>query len=686
PHRECLIMRATRVLSIALFVAVTALRASGTEWRTVTRATIGTDDLAIRVPVHLGVRVDGLRTVDRHRAGGLIDTRVIGATAARVEAWARLGRSASEGRPEALEDSPLLSGAIEQRFEGHFASLGTMDVEAARGSAEERYRIESDGTVRHVAVVRGTIGASHFPPADEVELVIDLDDWEVVETRSILRHADAAGYFHGRVPVEGLPYSATVAFENLPLVGLEVYSPTLGATLTDADGYFSFEVPTGGSTFVTAELDGPLITVFDQSGPGASYLGLIGSTPPLPVIVFNGSPTEHSTAETSAFAIVGVARSWLDELSPGFAPLSVPVNINVNYPGSCFAFYSPIFTSMNFSLAGALCANTAYGSIIAHEYYHHLQNQLGIALTPAYAEAMADVFAAFVLESPLIGPDYQGVGTILRDLSLPHQYPSVSSDPAITGLPLAAAFWTLRTELQVELGLDEGSAVAHQLWLASQLLGSGEVGPMVVDEVLAADDDDANPSNGTPHQEAILAAFSAHGFPVPIFPIENLHCDVLENRVSLSWSPGPSPLDAVQIFRSGVFLAEVDAAESSYVDLYPPAGDHFYSLIGVTASGASATPVLCVVQVSPYSEFVRGDVNRDLEVEIADVIEFLSILFEQDVPGYGCDDALDVDDNGSIQITDAVILLNYLFLTGPDPVAPFPDAGFDPTPDDLGCI
>lgn len=48
-------------------------------------------------------------------------------------------------------------------------------------------------------------------------------------------------------------------------------------------------------------------------------------------------------------------------------------------------------------------------------------------------------------------------------------------------------------------------------------------------------------------------------------------------------------------------------------------------------------------------------------------------------------DAADVDDLGSIERTDAVYLLNPLFLGGTAPPAPYPDAGEDRTDDGLGC-
>jgi hypothetical protein len=55
-----------------------------------------------------------------------------------------------------------------------------------------------------------------------------------------------------------------------------------------------------------------------------------------------------------------------------------------------------------------------------------------------------------------------------------------------------------------------------------------------------------------------------------------------------------------------------------------------------------------------------------------------------------CLDAADADDNGQVQLTDAVRILGFLFLgTAPLP-APFdppgPSCGPDPTEDGIGCL
>ena len=67
-----------------------------------------------------------------------------------------------------------------------------------------------------------------------------------------------------------------------------------------------------------------------------------------------------------------------------------------------------------------------------------------------------------------------------------------------------------------------------------------------------------------------------------------------------------------------------------------------------------------------------------------DVLPILNHIF-----GLGtlsCPDSGDIDDSGSLQVNDPVLLLNYLFQSGADPASPFPTAGSDPTADPLGCV
>ncbi len=83
--------------------------------------------------------------------------------------------------------------------------------------------------------------------------------------------------------------------------------------------------------------------------------------------------------------------------------------------------------------------------------------------------------------------------------------------------------------------------------------------------------------------------------------------------------------------------------------------------------------------------FVRGDADGDGSVAVTDAVRVLNFLFA----GGGalpCAAAADADDDGGLAITDPVRILNFLFAGGSAPPPPFGECGTDPTKDTLDCL
>jgi len=104
--------------------------------------------------------------------------------------------------------------------------------------------------------------------------------------------------------------------------------------------------------------------------------------------------------------------------------------------------------------------------------------------------------------------------------------------------------------------------------------------------------------------------------------------------------------------------------------------------------GASDGPPGGIKFMADY--FVRGNTDsRSVGPQIAlvDAVRILNGFF-QDQP-LPCADAADVNNNGSIDITDAIHIINFLYRSGLPPAPPFPDLGLDdaglPPKDTLGC-
>ena len=85
-------------------------------------------------------------------------------------------------------------------------------------------------------------------------------------------------------------------------------------------------------------------------------------------------------------------------------------------------------------------------------------------------------------------------------------------------------------------------------------------------------------------------------------------------------------------------------------------------------------------------DFLRGDFDRDLEVNLTDAIGCAAYLFQQG-PAPTCPDAADINDDGILDVSDPVYTIFHLYLGGTQPPPPFSSgAGQDPTfHDNLGC-
>jgi hypothetical protein len=84
----------------------------------------------------------------------------------------------------------------------------------------------------------------------------------------------------------------------------------------------------------------------------------------------------------------------------------------------------------------------------------------------------------------------------------------------------------------------------------------------------------------------------------------------------------------------------------------------------------------------------RGDADPNGNLELTDAIRILNFLFLGIGGALACPDAADSDDNGTIELTDAVRILGFLFLGLQPPAPPGPMlCGLDATVDGLGaCV
>ena len=83
-------------------------------------------------------------------------------------------------------------------------------------------------------------------------------------------------------------------------------------------------------------------------------------------------------------------------------------------------------------------------------------------------------------------------------------------------------------------------------------------------------------------------------------------------------------------------------------------------------------------------QFIRGDVNGNGSLSVADGIGVLRFIFVEDFP-IGCEEAADANNSDSLTLTDGLLILNFVFVKkSPAPTLPYPDCGTDDT-SILGC-
>ncbi len=101
-------------------------------------------------------------------------------------------------------------------------------------------------------------------------------------------------------------------------------------------------------------------------------------------------------------------------------------------------------------------------------------------------------------------------------------------------------------------------------------------------------------------------------------------------------------------------------------------------------TGTALSAALPFIVSQPGGRFLRGDFNMDGQVDISDAVALLQHLYLGN-PGT-CLDAGDVNNNEVLDITDAIRILAFLFQQGQAPAGPFPKAGVDPDGGEgLGC-
>jgi hypothetical protein len=111
-------------------------------------------------------------------------------------------------------------------------------------------------------------------------------------------------------------------------------------------------------------------------------------------------------------------------------------------------------------------------------------------------------------------------------------------------------------------------------------------------------------------------------------------------------------------------------------------GANEYSASGVAHLAAEVGEV--EPNIIDAGEFIRGDANQSLSMDMSDSIYILTYLF-LGTRAPDCEKAADVNDDGKVDMSDGIYGLNFLFLGGSPPPEP-KSCAEDSSPDELPCL
>jgi hypothetical protein len=351
---------------------------------------------------------------------------------------------------------------------------------------------------------------------------VDAASNELLHARNEILHVDVTGSVRARATPFG-PNAATADHAGNPPVSMgvpnirvRINGSNTNSAFTDADG--NFTIPWTGTAPVTVDAsvgDGRWTRVIENLAGQALMTASATATPGTPVTLnLNPAPgSQYTNAQLNAFIHSNSTRDFFVRYAPAFTGLNAVLPANTTVSGSCNAFYNG--TSTNYYAVGGSCNNTAFSSVVAHEYGHHIVNRLGLA-QGGFGEGFGDLMSILQYDDLVVGRFFQTSGGSVRTPdSANQQFPCTGCAVHTSGLILGGVICEVRKSFGVKFGSAPGLETVRALtmeWALSTLGGDGDssASPRTLNEFLIADDIDGNISNGTPNYCELVGAFGQH--------------------------------------------------------------------------------------------------------------------------------------------------------------------------------
>lgn len=314
--------------------------------------------------------------------------------------------------------------------------------------------------------------------------------------------------------------------ETLPLPFLKI---TVSGTnyFTNANGVFS--IPVNGPVTGQLRLEGNWSSV-RTNGVVPQFNTSLAEGNGNSVTFNNAANIRERSAYFSTTDIHEHMKSWL----PSFTGMDFALPTNVDVAGECNAFYDG--SSINFyNLAGGCNATSLISDVVYHEYGHGIndkfyQSQGGSFNNGAMNEGYADFWALSRTDSPLLGVGFYTTNTDpLRRYDTDRKvYPvDLVGQVHADGEIICGAWWDTHLLMGGNWDLTRALFVdAYPGLQATEFNGNeGVAYTDVLIDVLQADDNDGDITNGTPNGNAIVEGFYLHGITL-ISNAEIFHNDV----------------------------------------------------------------------------------------------------------------------------------------------------------------
>lgn len=348
-------------------------------------------------------------------------------------------------------------------------------------------------------------GKKATPDYERWLFIVDARSGDLLYTEDQVLNVDVSGNVAG-LATQGLGADMCGDEESTPLPYTRVYIEGQDPVYADAQG--DFVIPNGGNSPVTvySHIRGMWFRVYNATGPDAELSMQV--TPPGPANFLHNADNgnQFDRAQVNGYVQANVVRDYTLTYNPEYPVIyqqqEFPVNVNIN--NSCNAFYDGY--SINFFTSGGGCPNTAFSTVVHHEYGHHLVAVAG-SQQGAYGEGMGDVMGNLITDDPGLAYGFEGdCSRPLRNADNSMQYPC-SGEIHYCGELLSGSVWSTRNAL-LESYPDTYRDIISGLAINAMLLHRGaEVDPAITMDYLTVDDDDGNIWNGTPHAPEIIQGF-----------------------------------------------------------------------------------------------------------------------------------------------------------------------------------